>query len=172
LDRFHGLQFLPRVRKRRFRPDFSSGGIAVFSPCGVVRCIPMPDRSPAVSLESAPTAEEPWPETLKRLPPPTLAAARLFRQTGNPRYLPAIVRGILAGQVEDGRRRLLDGPSATLRLSEDLAIDSLALLEIALVLEDAVGFPLPHGELRHCPTVGEIERALAARVSRSASRNP
>jgi 3-hydroxyacyl-[acyl-carrier-protein] dehydratase len=123
----------------------------------------MPDRSPTSSRETAPPEDAGWQETLQRFSLATVAAARVFRQTGNPRFLPAIVRGVLERHVgEDLRERLAD-PGADPRLAEDLAIDSLTLMEIAISLEDAAGLRLEHEELRHLLTVGEIERTLAAR---------
>ena len=59
-----------------------------------------------------------------------------------------------------------------LRLIEDLSLDSLALIEIASVTEDAVGFRIEDGELRQVTTVGEFERLLAAKSPRTALGRP
>lgn len=103
-------------------------------------------------------------EILKRCSPSTYEAARVFRQTGNPRYLPAIVRGILQPFVDESLQSKLEGSSEDLLLSQDLGIDSLALMEVAIVAEDAVGFPVDSEELRRVRTVGEMERALAVKT--------
>ena len=42
------------------------------------------------------------------------------------------------------------------RLREDLGVDSLTLIEVAVAAEDAFGFPLPDEDLERFQTVGEV----------------
>lgn len=95
-------------------------------------------------------------------------SVRIFRQTGNPRYLPAVVRAILQHYVAEEVQPRLQSAAGDLRLTEDLGIDSLTLMEIALATEDAVGLPVEVGELRQLGTVGEMERMLAVKAQGAA----
>jgi acyl carrier protein len=95
-------------------------------------------------------------------------SVRIFRQTGNPRHLPAVVRAILRHYVAEEAQPLLQSTAADLRLAEDLGIDSLTLMEIALATEDAMGVPVEVEELRRLMTVGEMERMLAVKAQGAA----
>jgi acyl carrier protein len=57
-------------------------------------------------------------------------------------------------------------------LLNDLAIDSLELVELGLVIAKALGTKLPRGEVRQCITVGEltelVERVFAEAQEQSA----
>jgi hypothetical protein len=95
----------------------------------------------------------------------TSEAVRVFRQTGNPRYVPAIVRGILEQHVAAELLPKLYSGDGSLRLAEDLGIDSLALMEIAIRAEDTAGFPFETAELARVITVDDFVRALQAKLS-------
>jgi acyl carrier protein len=95
-------------------------------------------------------------------------SVRLFHQTANPRYLPAVVQAILRHYVSEEAQPRLQSAAPELRLAEDLGIDSLTLMEIALATEDAVGFPVAPEELRQLLTVGELERMLLVKARASA----
>jgi acyl carrier protein len=101
------------------------------------------------------------PETLRRLPAAAADAARVFRQTGNVRYLPTVVRGVLERYVRAEDQAKLSGRHEMMRLTEDLGLDSLERTELALVLEDALGLRLETDELRRIATVRDLERSLA-----------
>jgi acyl carrier protein len=42
------------------------------------------------------------------------------------------------------------------RLREDLGVDSLTLIEVAVATEDALGVPLPDEDLERFQTVGDV----------------
>ena len=52
----------------------------------------------------------------------------------------------------------------TAMLKEDLEIDSLAMVELALAMEDACGFLLPDEELENIKTVGDAVSLIEAKV--------
>lgn len=56
-------------------------------------------------------------------------------------------------------------------LLNDLAIDSLELVELGLVIEKALKTTLPRAEVRHCITVGELIQ-LVERVLSEAQGKP
>lgn len=114
-------------------------------------------------LNLQPDPEPGMPDSLKRLPPYAADAARIFRQTGHARYLPPVVRGILERFVSTEDQPKLNGRHESLRLAEDLGIDSLALMELSLTIEDALEIRLEPNELKRIATVRDLERALSRR---------
>jgi len=126
----------------------------------------------AFAVQAVPPPDPGLCQILKHCSLPTYDAARAFRLTGHPRYLRAIVLGILEHHADSHRFSQSDRPAEELRLIEDLGLDSLAMLEIASVTEDAVGFRIEDGELRQVTTVGEFERLLAAKAAPVSTYRP
>ena len=71
--------------------------------------------------------------------------------------------------VRDSARDVLDADPAAVseqtRLVEDLAVDSLARLEWAMVLEDALGVELDEDSTGALRTIGELVDLLLARTA-------
>ena len=71
--------------------------------------------------------------------------------------------------VEPDLRPRLRNPNDALQLGEDLALDSLSLMEIAIRLEDVLQISIPDEELRDVRTLGQVhqlvERALARKIA-------
>ena len=95
-------------------------------------------------------------ETLKRCSPETLAAAIAFRQTGNLEHVRPVVTGIIERFVERDLRCRLECPAPDLRLTEDLGIDSLSLMEVVLLTEDVLRITIDNEELRNLRTLGNV----------------
>lgn len=108
-------------------------------------------------------------ETLKHCPAATVEAARRFRQTGDPACLPEIIPGMIERHVERDLRVRLQGPCDELRLTEDLGVDSLTMMEIALQTEDVFGVSLSDRELRELRTIGDFRRLIAFKLGRPGS---
>jgi acyl carrier protein len=116
-------------------------------------------RLPAISLPNAgQAAKESLRTLLRRCPRETVEAAVQFRRTRNLDVVPAIVRGVISRYLEVDRRELLQSPRDDLRLSEDLGLDSLSLIEISMTLEDVLQVSLSEDKLRHLRTLGDISR--------------
>ncbi|MFZ9682687.1 MAG: acyl carrier protein [Cephaloticoccus sp.] len=114
---------------------------------------------PAISLPSAGQAPKETLRTLlRRCPRETVEAAVQFRRTRSPEVVPVIVRGVIFRYIEVDRRELLQAPREDLRLSEDLGLDSLSLIEISMTLEDVLEVSLSEDKLRHLRTLGDISR--------------
>jgi acyl carrier protein len=120
--------------------------------------------------EISPAEDAQLREALKRCSPCTYYAAYQFRLTGDPARLPAIVVGVIERYVEPALRAKLREPSDGLRLAEDLAIDSLTLMEIVLLAEEVLPLSIANEELRHLRTLGEVQRFVAEKVSAPAAR--
>lgn len=97
-------------------------------------------------------------ELLRRCPPATIAAARRFRLTRSAKEIPNIVQGVLGRYVEKDKRELLAIGSDDLGLVNDLALDSLSMIEISMTLEDVLEISLPDEKLRQFKTLGDIKR--------------
>ena len=102
-------------------------------------------------------------EALKRCTPQTRDAAWAFRRSGNFELLPAIVRGVIERFIESDRRERLHAAS-TVRLIEDLGIDSLTMMEIVMLAEEALPISISNDDLRHLRTLGEVERFIASKL--------
>ena len=104
-------------------------------------------------------------EALKRCPPATLAAACAFRRTGDLSQVPAIVLGIIERYVESGLRSRLQQPAESLRLVEDLGIDSLTMMEIVILAEDVLQVTVNNDELRGLVTLADVRQFLACKLA-------
>jgi 3-hydroxyacyl-[acyl-carrier-protein] dehydratase len=107
-------------------------------------------------------------ETLRYCAPSTYEAARLFRATARAEYVAPILHGILQHYMEPDLRAQLRVPADSLRLQEDLGLDSLTMMEIVIRLEDVLQISIRDDELRQIRTVGEV-RALIERTVAAAS---
>jgi acyl carrier protein len=105
-------------------------------------------------------------DALKRCSASTREAASEFRKTGSADYLPAIVDGLIEHYVEPDARSKLSRAGDRLRLIEDLAIDSLTMLEIVFLAEEVLQISIDNDEIRPFRTVGDIKVFLAAKLGR------
>ena len=104
-------------------------------------------------------------ELLKRCPPSTLTAAVAFRRTHHADHLLPFILGVLERFVERELRPKLNHPDDSLRLIEDLALDSLTLMEVILLIEDALEISVDNDELTRLRTIGDIRNFVAAKTS-------
>lgn len=103
-------------------------------------------------------------EALKRCSPATLTAACEFRRTRRIEHLTTVIVGVIERYVERELRAKLKTPDDNLRLVEDLGIDSLTMMEIVLLAEDALRISVSNEELCHLKTLGDIRQFIATKV--------
>ena len=103
-------------------------------------------------------------ELLKRCSPATYEAARRFRQTGDPACLPAIIVGVIGHHVEPDLRAKLQEPDDNLRLIEDLGLDSLTLIEVAMLAEDVLRISIPNEDLAGLRSLGDVKQLVLCRL--------
>ncbi|HTT56730.1 MAG TPA: acyl carrier protein [Opitutaceae bacterium] len=103
-------------------------------------------------------------ELLKRCSPATYEAARRFRHTGDPVCLPAIIAGIIEHHMEPDLRAKLREPDDNLRLIEDLGLDSLTLIEVAMLAEDVLRISIPNEELAGLRSLGDVKQLVLCRL--------
>jgi acyl carrier protein len=104
-------------------------------------------------------------DALKRCSAPTRDAACAYRRTRNAAHLPTIIEGLIEHYAEPGSRPKLRGACDSLRLVEDLGIDSLTMLEIVFLAEDVLQVSIDNEELRPFRTVGDIKRFIASKLA-------
>jgi 3-hydroxyacyl-[acyl-carrier-protein] dehydratase len=113
----------------------------------------------------SPETEAQLRDSLRRCSPETVAAAIAYRQTSDTQFLPVVISGIFERYVEpDIRARLTAPHSDELRVIEDLAIDSLTLMEIVMLVEEIGGVVIANEELRQLRTLGNIKTFVECRA--------
>jgi 3-hydroxyacyl-[acyl-carrier-protein] dehydratase len=97
-------------------------------------------------------------EMLKRCSPATYFAACKFRQSRDPADLAIIINGVVERYVERDLRARLLANDTTLRLREDLGLDSLTMMEIVMLAEEVLHISISNEELTHLRTLGDVHR--------------
>ena len=96
----------------------------------------------------------------------TVNAIVKFRQGGDLGELPAIVRGIVERYLpEEGKEAFREATPET--PLETLQVDSLAMLEIVLDIQDAVDISIDDSEIREFRTLGDVRAFLEAKIQES-----
>jgi acyl carrier protein len=101
---------------------------------------------------------------LKRCSTTTYLAAREFRKTRHADHLPKIVHGVVEHFVERDRREKLWTSSQDLRLSEDLGLDSLSVMEIVILAEEVLCITIDNDELPELHTLGDVLHFVEQKV--------
>ncbi len=126
---------------------------------------PIPDVLLAAVRNALPVDERArLQDALKRCSPATLEAAVEFRRTGDVAHLRTIVVGVIERYVERELRPKLKAADDTIRLVEDLGIDSLTMMEIVLLAEDVLGIDVSNDELTKLRTLGDIHHFITAKA--------
>ncbi len=102
---------------------------------------------------------------LKRCSASTFEAACQFRQTGNIEHLPVIIFGVVECYVEPAQRLRMKGASEDLRLTEDLGIDSLTMMEIVMLAEEILQVTIDNEVLPELRTMGKIRDFLETKFT-------
>lgn len=103
-------------------------------------------------------------ESLKRCPEAAVQAAIAFQKTRDPSLVPTIVFGIVERFVEPEVRSIVREGDEQVRLVEDLAIDSLLMVEIVILVEETLQIKIENEELRSLRTLGDLKTYLNAKV--------
>lgn len=145
--------------------DFARG-LVVQGKYRRVRTLTMsPERSlspPASDLSPEEVAQ--LQDTLKRCSPETFAAACQFHRTRDRAHLGPLVHGVIERYVERDLRAKLNTEGDSLRLVEDLGLDSLSLMEIVVLAEDVLKISVSNEELTKLRTVGDVRQFIVAKV--------
>ncbi len=110
--------------------------------------------------------EEILRDSLKRCSPETIEAAVAFRKTKDISQLNTVVLGIIARYVEPEKRPLLENnPSDDMVLAQELNLDSLTMVEIAMAVDDVTGVTTSNEDLQNLRTLGDVKNYIALKVS-------
>jgi acyl carrier protein len=104
-------------------------------------------------------------EALRRFSAPTREAACAYRRTRDAEHLPVVIHGLIEHYVERNARAVLRKNADDTRLVEDLAIDSLTMLEIVFLAEEVLQVSIDNEELRAFRTVGEVKRFMVSKLA-------
>lgn len=123
-----------------------------------------------MSSDTPPLSDDPaLRETLKRCSPDTYYAACKFRQSHSPQDLRRVVLGVVERFVERDLRARLHPPEPALRLQEDLGLDSLTMMEIVMLAEEALSIQVSNQELTQLKTLEDVQAFVAAKVAQPAA---
>lgn len=104
-------------------------------------------------------------ESLKRCPEGTFEAAIKYRETGDPSQVPLIVTGIIERFLEPEAKPLLHMGDRSVRLFEDLGIDSLTMMEIVILVEETLNVSFENNELRDLRTLDDIQTYMDSKAT-------
>ena len=129
------------------------------------------------SQDSTPVDDPALREVLKRCSPATYYAACKFRTHGRSEDLRTVVVGVVERFVERELRPKLTAQGDGLRLSEDLGIDSLTMMEIVMLAEEVLPVSMSNDELGKLRTLGDVhafmlEKWATARASVTPGKIP
>jgi acyl carrier protein len=108
--------------------------------------------------------EQELSELLKRCSSITLKSAVEFRQTKDANLVEVIVLGIIDRHLEPDQKEIFKDADDNLRLYEDLGLDSLTMLEIIMLVEQALEISIDNEELKDLRTIGDVKLYLDAKV--------
>jgi 3-hydroxyacyl-[acyl-carrier-protein] dehydratase len=103
-------------------------------------------------------------DLLKRCPSGTYEAALAFRTKKDASQIETIVLGIIDRHLEPEQREILAKSDDSLRMYEDLGMDSLTMLEIVMLIEQTLQVSIDNEELRDLRTLGDVKVYLDAKA--------
>lgn len=103
-------------------------------------------------------------EELRRAPEGTREALQAFRETGDLKQLEIFAKGIIARNIDDDYIDVLEQADDSTRMVDDLGIDSLTMVEIAITFEDALDIELVDDDLRLLETLGAMREHLKKQI--------
>ena len=103
-------------------------------------------------------------EELDRAPEGTREALNAFKKSGEIGQLEIFAKGVIARNIDDAYAVILNEAVDSTRMVDDLGIDSLTMLEIAMTFEDALGIELIDDELSGIKTYGGMREYLVGQI--------
>lgn len=103
-------------------------------------------------------------DELDRAPKGTREALNAFKESGDLGQLEIFAKGVIARNIDDSYIEILNEVDDSTRMVDDLGIDSLTMLEIAMTFEDALGIELIDDELSGIETYGSMRDYLVGQI--------
>ena len=110
-------------------------------------------------------------EELRRAPEGTREALQAFRETGDLKQLEIFAKGIIARNIDDDYIDVLEQADDSTRMIDDLGIDSLTMVEIAITFEDALDIELVDDDLRTLETLGDMRKHLQKQIASTSEQS-
>ena len=117
-----------------------------------------------MDIKSNETIQEDLKDLLKRCPVGTYEAAISFRLNQDISQIEKIVLGIIDRHLEPEQREIFVKCDDTLRMYDDLGLDSLTMLEIVMMVEQTLDVSIDNEELRDLRTLGDVKSYLSAKA--------
>jgi len=111
-------------------------------------------------------------DALKRCSPATYYAACKFKKSRSPVDLGVVVLGIMERFTERDLRSKLADASSSVRLREDLGLDSLTMMEIVMIAEEVLKITVSNEELTNLRTLGDVQTFILGKTTRSEASGP
>lgn len=119
--------------------------------------------------DSTPEDDPVLRDALKRCSPATYYAACKFKKSGQSADLSLVVLGIMERFVDRELRTKLSATTDSLRLREDLGLDSLTMMEIVMIAEEVLRITVSNEELTKLRTLGDVQAFILAKSVHPAS---
>jgi acyl carrier protein len=117
-----------------------------------------------MTSEEKVSVDEDLKELLKRCPAGTYEAVRQFRESKDVSKIEQIVIGIIERHLEPEQKEILLKSDDSLRMYEDLGMDSLTMLEVVMMVEQTLQVSIDNEELRDLRTLGDVKSYLNAKA--------
>jgi acyl carrier protein len=117
-------------------------------------------------MRTSPTEEqiEQIRRSFKRCREGTVDAIIDLQRTGDPEFIPTIVRGIVWRYVNKDLQPIVDQATAETPLAS-VGMDSLTMMEVVLDVQDALDLVIEDADLRRMQTIGELIGFLQERFA-------
>lgn len=99
-------------------------------------------------------------EELRRAPAGTKEALETFKETNAPEALEIFIRGIIARNIDESYEEALSLADENTHFVDDLGVDSLTMMEIAMTLEDALEIELVDDSLKENLTFKSLKKYI------------
>ncbi len=103
-------------------------------------------------------------DSLKRCSAEAVEAALAFRNSGNADLIAPVVIGILARFLEPEQRPKLAGDCDSMRLMDDLGVDSLTMVEVVMLVEETLVIKIDNEDLRDLRSIGDVKAYVNAKA--------
>lgn len=118
------------------------------------------------------SASENWRQKLQGHPPGTVLAYERFRENRDPAHLNALVFEILRYHHADPASLSPENMHDQIHLSQDMGMDSVAMIESVFLLEDLLGISIPNADLEKLQTLGDLRDYLRQRLREIDGESP
>jgi len=117
-------------------------------------------------MRTPPTEEqvEQVRRSFKRCREGTIDAIIGLQRTGDPEFIPTIVRGIVWRYVQKDIQPIVDQATAETSLAS-VGMDSLTMMEVVLDVQDALDLVIEDADLRRMQTIGDFIGFLQQRFA-------